>query len=63
MATIEDSAFEFNNLREITIPPSVIEIGESFRNNEFTRVVIPNTVKRLSKDAFKDNFWTTVTRK
>ncbi len=56
ITTIWGSAFEGNNITSVTIPNSLIEIGEfAFRSNNLTSVVIPNSVKTIKYGAFISN--------
>lgn len=51
-----NGVFQNKNLSNVTIPDSIVSIGEAaFAGNQLTIVSIPNNVTSIGKDAFMDN--------
>ncbi|MEJ6950287.1 leucine-rich repeat protein [Natronospora cellulosivora (SeqCode)] len=58
---IGNSAFRFNELREVKIPDSVTEIGvRAFSHNDLTEITIPDNVTLIDQGAFRNNNLTKV---
>ena len=59
---IEGSAFDSSSLTSVTIPNSVLSIGDfGFAGNLLTRVTIPNSVTSIGDYAFNSNHLSRVT--
>ena len=62
VTTIGASAFQSNELTNVTIPSSVTTIGYyAFYNNKLTNVTIPSSVTTIGASAFQSNELTNVT--
>ncbi len=60
--SIEESAFQNNQLTSVTLPESVTGIGESaFSGNQLTNVTLPDGVESIEAYAFSNNALSSVT--
>lgn len=56
VTTIENSAFDQNNLTEVTLPSSVMTIGKrAFTGNNITKINLPNNLRVLDDYSFYGN--------
>ncbi|WP_396591661.1 leucine-rich repeat protein [Allomuricauda sp. R78024] len=61
VTSIGNSAFENNDLTDVTLPNSVTSIGNSaFSGNQLTSVIIPEGLTSIKENAFANNLLATV---